>query len=166
MGLITEKELKKQLNSGEAPVPTSGTATVASTELELAFTPTDRSLYELVDMTKDKRFIYENNHVRFVYAKEGETPETLAKEFGIRKKKLCKYNLITRPDEAVFHQGDVVYLEQLRKRNWKAKKYITEGGETVRDLALRFAVRPEKIIKRNDLEPNVVLKPGQKIKLR
>ena len=166
MGLITEKELKKQLNSGEVSVPVSGTATVVSTELELAFTPTDRSLYELVDMTKDKRFIYENNHVRFVYAKEGETPETLAKEFGIRKKKLCKYNLITRPDEAVFHQGDVVYLEQLRKRNWKAKKYITEGGETVRDLALRFAVRPEKIIKRNDLEPNVVLKPGQKIKLR
>ena len=168
MGLISEKELKKQLNgTSDAPTPaTAGTVTVASTELELAFTPTDRSLYELVDMTADKRFIYENNHVRFVYAKEGETPETLAKEFGIRKKKLCKYNLITRPDEAVFHQGDVVYLEQLRKRNWKAKKYITEGGETVRDIALRFAVRPEKIIKRNKLEPNVVLKPGQKIKLR
>jgi LysM repeat protein len=66
----------------------------------------------------------------------------------------------------VFHQGDVVYLEQLRKRNWKAKKYITVGGETVRDIALRFAVRPDKILKRNHLEPNVVLKPGQKIKLR
>ena len=168
MGLISEKELKKRMNdSQEKPIDKpSDVVMVSSTELELAFTPTDRSLYELVDMTEDKRFIYENNHVRFVYAKEGEPPESLAKEFGIRKKKLCKYNLITRPDEMVFHQGDVVYLEQLRKRNWKAKKYITEGGETVRDLALRFAVRPEKIIKRNDLEPNVVLKPGKKIKLR
>lgn len=164
MGLISEKELKKQMKSGD--VPASGAPTASSTELELAFTPTDRSLYELVDMTEDKRFIYENNHVRFVYAKEGETPETLAKAFGIRKKKLCKYNLITRPEEMVFHQGDVVYLEQLRKRNRKVKKYITMGGETVRDLALRFAVLPEKIIKRNDLEPNAILKPGRKIKLK
>ena len=160
MGMISEKELKRQMNSGEAPVNSTTTA------LELAFTPVDRSQYELVDMTADKRFIYENNHVRFVYAKEGETPESLAKEFGIRKKKFCKYNLITRPDEAVFHQGDVVYLEQLGKRNRKAKKYITVGGETVRDIALRFAVRPEKIIKYNKLDANVVLKPGQKIKLR
>ena len=117
-------------------------------------------------MTADKRFIYENNKVRFVYAKEGETPESLAKEFGIKKKKLCKYNLITRPDEMVFHQGDIVYLEQLRKRNCKVKKHIVEGGETVRDIALRYAVRIDKIIKRNKLEEDVVLKPGQILKLR
>ena len=161
MGLISEKELKKRMKGDDhSPV------NITSTELELAFSPSDRSLYELVDMTDDKRFIYENNYVRFIYAKEGETPESLSKELGIRKKKLCKYNLITRPDEMVFHQGDIVYLEQLRKRNRKVKKYITVGGETVRDIALCFAVRPDKIMKRNKLEENVVLKPGQKIKLK
>ena len=161
MGLISEKELKKRMGDNNDAV-----VNTASTGLELAFSPSDRSVFELVDMTEDKRFIYENNHVRFIYAKEGETPESLAKELGIRKKKLCKYNLIKRPDEMVFHQGDVVYLEQLRKKNWKAKKYITMGGETVRDIALRFAVRPEKIMKRNHLEEGVPLKAGQKIKLR
>ena len=172
MGKITEKELKKQLN-GETVKPTEETkpksleiAAVPPTELELAFTPTDRSLYELVDMTEQKRFIYENNHVRFVYAKEGETPASIAKEFGIRQKKLCKYNLISRPDEMVFHQGDIIYLEQLRKRNWKAKRHVVESGETLRDIALRYAVRPEKILKRNKLEAGTPLKVGQKIKLR
>jgi hypothetical protein len=161
MGLISEKELKRRMNdANEKPVDASSTA------LELAFSPEDRSVFELVDMTEDKRFIYENNHVRFVYAKEGETPASIAKEFGIRKKKLCKYNLITRPDEAVFHQGDVVYLEPLRKKNWKAKKYYAIGGESVRDIALRFAVKPEKIMKRNHLEENAQIKAGQKIKLR
>ena len=161
MGLISEKELKRRMDDkNDKP------SNVESTGLELAFSPTDRSAFELVDMTEDKRFIYENNHVRFLYAKEGETPESLAKELGIKKKKLCKYNLIKRPDEMVFHQGDVVYLEQLRKRNCKVKKYITEGGETVRDIAWRLAVRPEKIVKRNTLEEGAVLKPGQKIKLR
>ena len=168
MGMITEKELKKRMNDDKevpAAKPSSAVA-VPPTELELAFTPTDRSLYELVDMTADKRFIYENNHVRFVYAKEGETPESISKEFGIKQKKLCKYNLISRPDEMVFHQGDIIYLEKLRKRNWKAKKHIVAEGETVRDIALRYAVRPEKIIKRNKLEEGVALQPGQKIKLR
>lgn len=169
MGKITEKELKRRMNDGqEAPVPTkpSEVATVPPTELELAFTPMDRSLYELVDMTADKRFIYENNHVRFVYAKEGETPESISKEFGIKRKKLCKYNLISRPDEMVFHQGDIIYLEQLRKKNWKAKRHMVEGGETLRDIALRYAVRPEKLVKRNNLDPATPLQPGQKIKLR
>ena len=173
MGLITEKELKRILEGkSESPAEkpskpeSSPKMPAVSTELELAYSPADRSAFELVDMTEDKRFIYENNHVRFVYAKEGETPESIAKEFGIKKKKLCKYNLITRPEEALFHSGDVVYLEKLRKRNWKAKKHFVEEGESVRDIALHYAVRPEKILKRNKLDEGAVLKPGQKIKLR
>ena len=169
MGYITEKELKRLMGE-ESVVPAvvtpSSMTEVPSTELELAYSPLDRSKFELVDMTEDKRFIYENNHVRFVYAKEGETPESLAKEFGIRKKKLCKYNLISRPDEMVFHQGDVVYLEQLHKRNWKAKRHFVEPGETLRDIALQYAVRPEKLLKRNKLEEGAKLHPGQKIRLR
>ena len=169
MGYITEKELKRLLEEeSEIPVVVtpSGMTEVPSTELELAYSPLDRSKYELVDMTEDKRFLYENNHVRFVYAKEGENPESLAKEFGIRKKKLCNYNLITRPDEMVFHQGDVVYLEQLRNRNWKAKRHFVVPGETIRDIALQYAVKPEKLLKRNKLEEGAKLNPGQKLKLR
>ena len=173
MGEISEKELKRKMEA-EVETPkekpskteTSPKMPSVSTELELAYSPSDRSVFELVDMTEDKRFIYENNHVRFVFAKEGETPESIAKEFGIKKKKLCKYNLITRPEEAIFHSGDVIYLEQLGKRNWKAKKHFVETGESLRDIALRFAVRPEKILKKNKLSENDRLHPGQKLKLR
>ena len=168
MGLISEKELKRLMNGDETlgrEAISLGTETV-STELELAYSPADRSAFELVDMTTGKRFIYENNHVRFVYAKEGETPENIAKEFGIKMKKLCKYNLITRPDEAMFHSGDVIYLEQLRKRNWKAKKHFVEEGETLRDVALHYAVRPEKILKYNKLSEGDRVQPGQKLRLR
>ena len=160
--------MRKMSDETEKPVVVtpSDASEPVSMELELAYSPVDRNKYELVDMTEDKRFLYENNQVRFVYAKEGETPESLAKEFGIRKKKLCKYNLITRPDEMVFHQGDIVYLEQLRNRNWKAKQHFVEPGETVRDIALRYAMKPEKILKKNKLEEGAKLHPGQKIRLR
>ena len=133
--------------------------------LELAFSPDNRSAYELVDMTADKRFIYENNGVRFVYAKEGETPEQLAKDFNIKYKKFCEYNLLRRPDEMVFHSGDVVYLARLKNKNWKAKKYTVAEGETLRDVALRFAVKPEKIMKKNGL-PSARLQTGQVLWLR
>lgn len=133
--------------------------------LELAFSPENRSAYELVDMTADKRFIYENNGVRFVYAKEGETPEQLAREFNIKYKEFCEYNLLRRPDEMVFHSGDVVYLAKLKNKNWKAKKYTVAEGETVRDVALRFAVKPEKVMKKNGLK-SARLQKGQVLWLR
>lgn len=133
--------------------------------LELAFSPENRSAYELVDMTADKRFIYENNGVRFVYAKEGETPEQLAREFNIKYKKFCEYNLLRRPDEMVFHSGDVVYLAKLKNKNWKAKKNTVAEGETIRDVALRFAVKPEKVMKKNGLKSTRV-QTGQVLWLR
>lgn len=133
--------------------------------LELAYSPTNRAAFELVDMTADKRFIYENNGVRFVYAKEGETPESMAKEFGVKYKKFCDYNLLRHPDEMVFHSGDVVYLARLKNKNWKAKKYTVAEGETLRDVALRFAVKPEKIMKKNGLQ-SPRLQTGQVLWLR
>lgn len=161
MGMMTEEEAKEQLVAdGTEALLEQGDL------LEIAYSPTNRSGFELVDMTDEKRFIYENNGVRFVFAKEGETPEKMAQAFGLKLKKFCKYNLITRPDEVIFHSGDVVYLETLRKRNWKAKSHIVAEGETIRDLALHYAVRPEKIIKKNNLQPNARLRKGQKIKLR
>ena len=134
--------------------------------LELAFSPDDRSKYELVDMTEDKRFIYENNGVRFAYAKEGETPDGLAKAFGVKLKKLCEYNLVRRPDEMVFHSGDMVYLANLKNKNWKAKKHTVEEGETLRDVALRYAVKPEKIMKKNGLVEGQRLHARQVLWLR
>ena len=134
--------------------------------LELAYSPNDRSVFELVDMTADKRFIYENNGVRFVFAKEGETPEGLAAAFGVKFKKFCEYNLLKRPDEMVFHSGDVVYLAKLKNKNWKAKKYTVQEGETLRDVALRFAVKPERILSKNGLKEGTRLQAGQVLWLR
>jgi hypothetical protein len=133
---------------------------------ELAYSPKDKSIFPLADMTPDARSIYENNGVRFVYAKEGETPESMAKTFGIKFKRFCQYNCLKHPEEVVFHSGDVVYLEKLRNKNWKAKKYTVQEGETLRDVALRFAVKPERIVKYNKLQDDKHLKKGQKIKLR
>ena len=66
----------------------------------------------------------------------------------------------------VFHSGDVVYLAKLKNKNWKAKKHTVEKGETIRDIALRYAVKPEKILKENGLTAKSRLQVGQKLWLR
>ena len=91
------------------------------------------------------------------------------KFFSIDKFKLKnfnEYNLLKRPDEMVFHSGDVVYLDKLRNSNWKAKKHIVEEGETLRDIALRFAVKPNKILKKNGLKEGDRISKGQVLWLR
>lgn len=133
---------------------------------ELAFSPEDKSVFPLADMTPEGRFIYENNGVRFVFAKEGETPEQLALTFGIRFDRFCQYNCLNHPEEMVFHSGDVVYLEKLRNYNWKARKYTVKEGETLRDVALRFAVKPSKILKKNGLQEGIRLTAGMELWLR
>ena len=133
---------------------------------ELAYSPEDKSVFPLADMTPEGRFLYENNGVLFVFAKEGETPEDLAKAFGIKMKRFCQYNCLKHPEEMVFHSGDVVYLEKLRNKNWKAKKYTVQEGETLRDVALRFAVKPNKILRKNGLKEGTRLHKGQVLWLR
>ena len=50
--------------------------------------------------------------------------------------------------------------------HWKAKKYTVQEGETLRDVALRFAVKPEKILKKNGLKEGAQLVKGQELWLR
>ena len=133
---------------------------------ELAYAPEDKSVFPLADMTPDGRFIYENNKVRFVFAKEGETPESMAQAFGIKFKKFCEYNCLKHPEEVIFHSGDVVYLSKLRNRNWKAKPYTVQEGETLRDVALRFAVKPRSIQHMNGVKEGERLFKGQVLRLR
>lgn len=159
MGKISERELKKLMKE-------SGVALPVDDGPLRAYSPANVASFELVDMTKNERFIYENNHVKFVFAKEGETIKSLAKEMRICKRRLCSFNLIKDPNEVVFHNGDVVYLQPLRNKNRKAKSYVVEGGETIRDVALRFAVKPDRILKLNKLPEGARLQRGQKLKLR
>ena len=154
LGLLAENEVE--------PVDPE----VVEEYFELAFSPEDKSVFPLADMTPDGRFIYENNKVRFVFAKEGETPESMAQAFGIKFKKFCEYNCLKHPEEVVFHSGDVVYLDKLRNRNWKAKPYTVQEGETLRDVALRFAVKPRSIQHMNGVKDGERLFKGQVLRLR
>jgi len=117
----------------------------------------------LVKTTPTGRKVYSNNGVKFIYAKKGDNPYKLAKEFNIYKYQINKYNHLTKKD--TIQEGQIIYLE--KKRNKANIAYHTvQPGETLYDISEKYAVRLKKLCKYNNLPKNAKLYPDQKIKLR
>ena len=65
------------------------------------------------------------------------------------------------------HEGEIVYLEA--KKNESAPnldKHVVEAGETMRDLAQRYAVKMKKLYKYNAMMPGTEPEPGTILLLR
>lgn len=60
---------------------------------------------------------YLANELLYVVARRGDTFKSLGKEFDISHRKLRKYNEL--PKDYVFRGGEIVYLEEKRRRATK-----------------------------------------------
>lgn len=112
------------------------------------------------------REVYSVNGVPFVYAVEGDTYKSLAKNYGLFRKELLSFNDLKR--NATLLPGTVVYLSS--KKNKAAPgldKYIVEeDGESFHVLCQRFAVKEKAILKLNGFKRAPELCEGDEIKLR
>ena len=159
LGLIDEEQSVAELDPGPQ---------IAETPFEdfgLLYNPEVKSAFEIVDMTETGRFVYLNNGVKFIYAKEGETPKSLAKELGIPMRQIADYNYISSPKDFVFLSGDVVYVVPLKNKCKHPSTFKVEETMTLRDVALRFAVKLDKLQKYNQNQGKVV-KSGTVVKLK
>lgn len=119
-----------------------------------------------VGATKSGRPLYENNGVRFVYAKQGDTPKSLAKELNMNAYQIHKYNYIDKKATVTFNEGDFVYVTKLKKKSDEKVAHTVLPGETLRDVALRYAVTIDKIKKYNHIGSNERLRSGKVLLLR
>lgn len=58
--------------------------------------------------------VHRRNGVSFIRAREGDTYESIAKEFGIKKKKLMSYNN-AKDDSQPLSPDEIVYLQKVEK---------------------------------------------------
>ena len=115
----------------------------------------------------DERVIYRNNKNYYVLAHDGETFRTLGKELGISYRKLARYNERNKND--VLSENDVVYLQKKQKRaekKYKKQLHIVSSGESMYSIAQRYGIRLKSLYKKNKLEPDYEIKPGDRLKLR
>ncbi len=109
------------------------------------------------------RKVYSNNGVKFIFAKDGDTPYKIAKEFNIYKYQIKKYNYLTRKD--TIKEGQIIYIEK-KKNKANVDFHIVQPGENLYDISEKYAIRLSKLCKYNSLPKNAKLYPDQKIKLR
>ena len=113
--------------------------------------------------TTNVRRVFENNRIRYIYARKGDTPARIAEDTGVWKIEIRKYNELENGQQIV--PGQIVYLQPKRRRN-KQKFHVAKEGETVYSISQQYGIKQKFIYKRNALEKDEKPKPGQKIYLR
>ena len=114
-----------------------------------------------------EHIVYKVNKNYLIIANKNDTWERIARETGVSKRKLLRYNEL--PKNAPLHIGDVVYLQKKQRKADKAFRYaphIVQPGESVYSIAQLYGIRIESIYKLNRLPDDYELKVGDEIWVR
>lgn len=112
------------------------------------------------------RQIYSMNGVPFVYSSEGDTYSSIAAANGLFLREILKFNDLD--ETGYLYPGTVVYLQKKRKEAAAGiEKHIVDAtGETMRDIAQRYAVRLDRLCRMNGRSEGYMPKEGEVIILR
>lgn len=103
------------------------------------------------------------NNIKFVIAKKGDTPESIANRYALNRWQIVKYNDLNK--DARLLEGEVVYI-QPKRNNAQQEFHTIQNGETLRDVSQRYGVKIKRLQKMNDLDEGYSPRAGDKIKLR
>ena len=111
------------------------------------------------------RIIKQNNRVKYIVAKKGDSYTKLTEEFQLLRFELYKYNDAEKGDKV--KKGQVIFLQPKRGKAERGDDYHkVKKGETLKSISQKYAVKLTKLRKRNHIAEGEKLKVGQKIKLR
>lgn len=109
--------------------------------------------------------IMENNGIPCIIAGEGESLESIEKEFDMFKWEVQKYNELGKKD--AIYPGQILYF---RPKHAKADigkdTYVVKQGDTIYSISQAFGIWTKNIYKYNRMEPGEEPVPGQKLWLR
>jgi hypothetical protein len=108
------------------------------------------------------REMFENNRIRYVYARTGDTPASLATEMGVWEWEIVRYNDLKN---RALIPGQIVYL-QPKRNNAGTAWHVVQDGETLYDISQKYGVRLSALMRRNSLKQDSALQPGTRIKLK
>lgn len=150
-------------NAGKAAL-TVTKRPVSPTVIEQSMPVTEqvRKKYFQFELTRE---MYSKNGVPFIYASEGESYQSIAKAYGLFVKELLRFNDLK--EEQSLHPGTIVYLQPKKNKAVKGlEMHVLESGETLRDIAQRYAVKLDKLYQLNGWYKGFKPKEGDFIKLR
>ncbi len=126
---------------------------------------TDRYIKNTHEADTSLRKIMQRNRVDYVVAEQGDTYESLRKELNLMPNELFRYNDLTR--DSLIYPGQVLYLQPKRNRAEVGNNYHTvEKGESMWQISQDYAVKLDKLYRKNNMNPGEEPEPGRKLSLR
>ncbi len=96
---------------------------------------------------------YIANDIVYIVARQGDTMQSIAEEFGISKRKLICYNDLYKGYVPV--KGDIIYLGRKHRKAQKPYTQHTVGdGESMYMISQKYAVRLARLYKMNKVTPD------------
>jgi len=126
------------------------------------FTPSDKT-FKFLEVGEGNRKIYVNNNVKLIYARPGDTPQTIAYDLGIHSFQVYQYNELGRSE--MLKPGQVIYVEP-KKRKAEVDFHIIQEGESMREISQMYGVKLKALYKKNNLPEGHEPETGTKLYLR
>jgi LysM repeat protein len=109
--------------------------------------------------------IQENNRIQYIIVKDGDTRETLEKEFQMLRWEFPKYNELD--NDFKLTPGQILYLQPKRDKAEPGKEnYITEEGDTMYLISQRYGIKLKKLYEMNRMDEGEEPEAGRKLWLR
>lgn len=109
--------------------------------------------------------IMENNRIKYVVVREGDTRESLEKELKLLRWELSKYNEL--PEDFTPEPGQILYIQPKRKKAEPGKEIHTVGeGETMYSVSQKYGIKLRYLYYYNRMEEGSEPEPGRKLWLR
>jgi LysM repeat protein len=109
--------------------------------------------------------IMENNRIKYLIVKDGESKESLEKEFQLLKWELAKYNELEQDFKPA--TGQLLYLQPKRDKAEPGKEtHIAVAGETMYSISQIYGIKLKNLYEWNRMAAGSEPEPGKKLWLR
>lgn len=103
----------------------------------------------------------------YVIARAGDTYASVARETGVKERRLRKYNEVGSSQE--LQAGDIVYMEKKRSKadsSLKGYYHTVAAGESMHSISQRYGMTMYTLYKINDLPADHCLQVGERLLIR
>ncbi len=104
-----------------------------------------------------------HNRIKYVVARDGDTPASIAEEMGLWEWQIERYNELEGNRKVT--GGDTIYLQPKRRRGSQEVHHV-KAGESMYDISQRYGIRLNQLYRRNRMDPGTEPRPGQKLYLQ
>jgi LysM repeat protein len=109
--------------------------------------------------------VFENNKLRYIVVRDGDTRERLEEEFQLLHWELPRYNELN--NDFSLSAGQMLYLQPKKEKAEAGNEFCNAlEGDTMYIISQRFGIKLKSLCKMNRMQEDSVPGPGTKIWLR